>query len=67
MRQGTRDATPSRGGGAEGDEFRAGPAVEVGDVYAREDGVAVCAEGCGADLVWGGQSVGESLIDILLV
>jgi hypothetical protein len=53
VRQGSRDAraAPACGRGSQDDEFGAGPAVEVGDVYPREDGVAVCAQGCGAYLV----------------
>lgn len=51
VREGPRGAAPSRRGGAQDHQLRAGPAVEVRDVYPREDGVAVCAEGCRADLV----------------
>lgn len=63
VRESTGRAAPARSRGPEDNQLRAGPAVEVRHVYPREDGVAVRAEGRGADLVWWGWELACELGD----
>lgn len=64
MRQSPGGAASARRRRAEDNQLRAGPAVEVCDVDSREDGVAVCAERRGADLVCGGVVISKFFFDV---